>query len=945
MAGRVRVGTAYIDIKLGSFEQFKSDAERRAKEVAKRVADRMTKDIQDQVSGKGAGQKISEEVGATVAAQAARQTGRIRTAFNNVMNSAFGDVVKTVAGHASRIGGAIFNGIKNVPGLITKASESLGTFARNLGLTSFMAQNLGYQLSFLVTGPIALLVAGLGKIGFTAGLNLEQARASLAPFVGGLEAARKEIETLSRIAEKSPAFDTTQIIQYAKQLLAAGLTQKQTNALFQATSNIFTTYGLTVDQANLSFRAITQIMQKGKVQAEELTGQLGEQIPALKLLADAYGVTQDKIREMVTQGKISGTDFVNAMIKIGNTKQFVEGAGTSADTLKSKLQNLKEQVQNKLAVAFDKYLFPKLNDLADKYGPKVIKTFEKLGDKWLPKVADWVGKVAGKLQELKDKWDSLSPSVQRFIEKLALALIAAGPIILTLSKIASGVGAVASILSFMGTPVGIAVNAIAALGLVLYTNRKAIHDFFTETDTGREILNHLKAAFDKFVEFLDTKVKPVLKDLKQFTEDALKGFLDLQTIQGNGSKNSQAGGQGHTKDVDAAMVAPPSKTQEAFKAFRDLVQSISDIFVKSLKPAMEAVRGAMENMGLAVGKNVKSMDVFKATVKVLGAILGTVIAVMVGLASFVINLIAGIIRAATSLVGGIIKIFQGFFHLLQGLWRGNWEEIKQGAREIWDGIYMAVVGFIWDLIMAVVNAVVGFVKVILGWFEWLYDKLVGHSVVPDMVNAIISWILRLPGRILGIIAGMVSSVVGKFIELATGAINAVKDLAAKVADKAASIRGAILDKLRDAGSWLYDAGKKIVQGLIDGLGSMFGKLRDKAAEMAGKITPFLPGSPVKEGPLKVLNDGYAGKQIVKMVADGMGYTDPLVSAASYVASAAVPTVQQMKYGNGMAGVAVANSGGQSINIEVNVPAPVQDPADIATYTVRKLNTALATKGI
>lgn len=1020
MAGRVKVGTAYIDIKLGSFQEFKAEAERRAKEVGKRVADRMTEEISKKVSGTQAGQKIASEAADGVQKTLPRVGSRIKSAFTNLMSTTGGEASKTfirslglgmrslaagdfkffsaamrtagtagavalgegitgakqklgalfqsigsnagsfiqrglnaaisgvqgaVSNFGSKIGSSLASGFKNIPSMISSASASLGTFARNLGLTSFMAQNLGYELTFLATVPVVAVLGAFGKIGLTAGLNLEQARASLAPFVGGIQNARKEIEELSKIAEKSPAFDTTQIIQYAKQLLAAGLTQQKTNDLFKATSNIFTTYGLTVDQANLSFRAITQIMQKGKVTSEEVTQQLGEQIPAWNLLAQGMGITVAQAQELAKAGKITGVDFVNAMIKVGNTKQFIEGAGTSADTLKSKLQNLKEQVQNKLAVAFDKYLFPKLNDLADRYGPKVIKVFEKLGNTWLPRVADWIGKTADKIQNLKDKWDALSPSVQKFIEKILLGLVAAGPTVLLLSKLSSGLAGLASIASFMLTPVGLVVAAIGALGYVLYKNRDSIKAFFTETDSGKEILKNVKSALEDFTKFLDEKVKPIFRDLKNFAEDAWKGFAKANNLRSTSKGNNQAGGMGHTKDVDAAMQPVPSPVQSSFAQFRVLIDSISTTFFKSLKPALESLDKAFDNLGLKTSFANGKLGGLVSILKVVGAVIGTVIAIQVAIVSGAINLFVGLFQVVTDFVGGFMRIMKGFFLLLKGLWNGNWQEIKDGLRSIWDGIYMVTVGAIWDLIMAVVNAVEGFVKVIVGWFSWLYDVLVGHSIVPDMVNAIIKWFLSLPGKVLGALGGFVASVVGKFIDMATAAVDAVRNMAGRVADKVGEIRTAVINKAKDFAGALINAGKDLVNGLISGLGDKAGELVGKAEALANKVKSafsniFKFGSPSK-----------VTRQMGRWIAQGLGLgvqddTDMVMKAANYLGKAAVPNIPQVSPASpGLGANTMGASQTQNIEVNVNVPAPVTDPSGIADYTVRKLNTALATRGV
>lgn len=95
---------------------------------------------------------------------------------------------------------------------------------------------------------------------------------------------------------------------------------------------------------------------------------------------------------------------------------------------------------------------------------------------------------------------------------------------------------------------------------------------------------------------------------------------------------------------------------------------------------------------------------------------------------------------------------------------------------------------------------------------------------------------------------------------------------------AKAVPGKIKAALGNLGSLLYSAGQAVVQGLINGITAKLGALKAKASELAGIIKDHLPGSPVKTGPLRVLNKGYAGGQIVKMVADGMTAALPKLDA-------------------------------------------------------------------
>lgn len=151
-------------------------------------------------------------------------------------------------------------------------------------------------------------------------------------------------------------------------------------------------------------------------------------------------------------------------------------------------------------------------------------------------------------------------------------------------------------------------------------------------------------------------------------------------------------------------------------------------------------------------------------------------------------------------------------------------------------------------------------------FSWLFDVLVGHSIIPDLVNGITRW----------------------FRDGARWMVDAVSSGIKKVAAWFGDLPRKITDAVGNLGSLLYSSGRSVVQGLINGILSMLGRLADAASRVAGTIARHLPGSPVKEGPLRVLNRGHAGGQIAKMIADGMTQGEQLVArASSHLASAAV----------------------------------------------------------
>lgn len=102
------------------------------------------------------------------------------------------------------------------------------------------------------------------------------------------------------------------------------------------------------------------------------------------------------------------------------------------------------------------------------------------------------------------------------------------------------------------------------------------------------------------------------------------------------------------------------------------------------------------------------------------------------------------------------------------------------------------------------------------------------------------------------------------------------------------IPGRIKSAVGNLGTLLLQAGRNVVQGLIDGIKSRFGALANVASSLAGTIRAYLPFSPAKEGPLSGSgNPFHSGQVIAADLAAGIGSGLPAVSSASSQLAGAV----------------------------------------------------------
>lgn len=84
---------------------------------------------------------------------------------------------------------------------------------------------------------------------------------------------------------------------------AAGLSVNELRNVFESVAKASTYFNLSQDETNGIFLALSQIASKGKVQMEELRGQLGERLPiAMSAMANGLKVSTSELQNMISKG-------------------------------------------------------------------------------------------------------------------------------------------------------------------------------------------------------------------------------------------------------------------------------------------------------------------------------------------------------------------------------------------------------------------------------------------------------------------------------------------------------------------------------------------------------------------------------------------------------------------------------------------------------------------
>lgn len=114
-------------------------------------------------------------------------------------------------------------------------------------------------------------------------------------------------------------------------ILATGGSLTNVSAVTEALSSRFVAFGKSAEESRRIMNGVIQAFGKGKLQAEELTQQIGEADPAFKTdLAGAIGVTVAKLEEMVKNGEVNSAMLMKVLPLLGKSAELYGRLGNSA---------------------------------------------------------------------------------------------------------------------------------------------------------------------------------------------------------------------------------------------------------------------------------------------------------------------------------------------------------------------------------------------------------------------------------------------------------------------------------------------------------------------------------------------------------------------------------------------------------------------------------------
>lgn len=236
-------------------------------------------------------------------------------------------------------------------------SKKVGMGTKSLGGMAAMA---GRLVPALGLATAAMGAFNLAASSMSAARNFESLTNAITFASGSAEEGAKNMKFLKDTAKElgTPLLAGAEGFKtLSASMMGTKLQGDATRRIYRQVNIAASAMGLGAEDAKGVFLALGQIMGKGKVQAEELRGQIGERVPgAFQIAAKAMGVTQARLNKLMEQGMLPAEEFLP---RFANELEKTFGGALGKSTKSAQAQlNRFNNTWLKLKVTMGKALLP-----------------------------------------------------------------------------------------------------------------------------------------------------------------------------------------------------------------------------------------------------------------------------------------------------------------------------------------------------------------------------------------------------------------------------------------------------------------------------------------------------------------------------------------------------------------------------------------------------------
>lgn len=578
----------------------------------------------------------------------------------------------------------------------------------------------GMRVGMYAVGAAAAFAgARMIGLGVNTAAELERAEVGFAGLLGSTEAASDMMRRLKEYAIDTP-FNIEGLAPTTQKLLAMGqsfgVTEDNVFEFMTVFGNATAALGLGQDAMDRTIINLGQMAGQGKVTAREMRD-MANALPGFqpwKVLAEGMGISEAAARDMATNGIIPAEEAIPILLE---GMKNIPGAAGAMDrqvrTLGGSLEKFKETMTLALVDGMEPFT-ESLKELlqnagfldtvahaAESFGEMLANVFDALAPSFtvilnvLSDVMDSIGAA------FKGFAPIISPVVQLIGVGLTTAFTILSKAMTAMRPAFEAAGEVIDVLAdLLG---GVLMDALDDLS-PMFTALGKVIAVFVETVGQRflQIVESLVPIFEQFVGIL-----PILVAAFDPLVDAL---LLL---------------------VDAALAELADIIPQIAAAFMAVVQAVAPFLPQLAELIAQLVTALVPVLPLIADLLVQVASVIsEALVTALTALMPSLIQLVTMLVEALAPILPQLVQAFIAIVEAILPLVPLLLSIIS--------KILPPIIKLLGLLVKGILAVVPPL-LSVIETVAEFVEKVIGWFQDLFDTLVGNSIIPDLVNAILDW--------------------------------------------------------------------------------------------------------------------------------------------------------------------------------------------------------------
>ncbi|EEV8748138.1 tail tape measure protein [Escherichia coli] len=523
--------------------------------------------------------------------------------FNPMLEKYFKSQYYNLSSKSKTLGNEAFN--RELAKLNQSLRETLSKFNKTASKNNH-SENASNGLDVLATSAIK---AGTAIYSFQTALEAykkvmeiglkKEASQRAAQFVLGDEGAKRATDFVKNLANNTGVDQIETLSSFAKFSAGAGdMDTGQKESLFSNVIGTSRLMGLSTDEINGILKAFEQMASKGKIQAEELRGQLGDRMAgAFQLFARSLGMTTEELDKAMKDGKVLSKDVLpKVSAEMGRMIDKAGGWEKIINSTQTQLGRLSNSWNNNLALMFDGSqegltdFTRSLTNLLNSLGGQSKNLGEHFGDlmKSMSNGIDDLTTISYRVQGFFDRvtlaYRELNDTQKAVADGIANGLLSALKGLAGIVAVRSGIGAVGGIWNL--------IRAISMLGNVANTAAGRINSRSGSVEGGKgklsvadaitkvmivgmatDVINSIvKPFYERQMSKSDNPIDKVVRSKVEPTDQALSG--DMNSL----AAVLWAMVQGKSKDV-------PQLSPEALNSLKGRVETFTQD-LKVIKPSV-----------------------------------------------------------------------------------------------------------------------------------------------------------------------------------------------------------------------------------------------------------------------------------------------------------------------------------------------------------------------